>query len=153
MRVVADCDVPPYPVMNAITAELRRAAAAHDVAELMSLWCGQGAPLGTELPAGELVRRRSSAGRGTSSSRLCALYRALLQPKNETASRIGRIKTAFARQRSLGVSGRSLQPSRRSSRSAVTGSPACFAITLRTSALIGNLWVPSPSAMNELRNG
>ena len=41
----------------------------------------------------------------------------------------------------------------RSSRRTVTVSPASLAIALRTSALIGSLWVPSPRAMNELRNG
>jgi len=35
----------------------------------------------------------------------------------------------------------------------VTVSPACFAIALRTSALMGSLCRPSPKAMNELRSG
>src|SRR5688500_10390036 len=35
----------------------------------------------------------------------------------------------------------------------VTVSPASLAMALRTSALIGSLWVPSPRAMKELRNG
>jgi nitronate monooxygenase len=49
--------VPPYPVMHALTAELRRQAARLDRGDLMSLWCGQGVRMGTELPAGDLVRR------------------------------------------------------------------------------------------------
>ncbi len=32
-------------------------------------------------------------------------------------------------------------------------SPACFEMAVRTSALTGSLWVPSPRAMKELRNG
>jgi hypothetical protein len=46
-----------------------------------------------------------------------------------------------------------LQLARRSSRRTVTASPASFPIALRTSPLTGSLWVPSPSAMNELRKG
>ena len=57
MRDLHDVDVPPYPVMHTLTAELRRRAAERDEPDLMSLWCGQGVRLGTELPAGELVRR------------------------------------------------------------------------------------------------
>ena len=41
----------------------------------------------------------------------------------------------------------------RSSMRTVTVSPSPFPIALRISALIGNMWVPSPSAMNELRIG
>lgn len=49
--------LPPYPVLHSMTAELSRAAAAAGDAELMSLWCGQGVALGTDLPAGGLVAR------------------------------------------------------------------------------------------------
>jgi nitronate monooxygenase len=49
--------VPPYPIMNALTTELRRTSAAHDDPELMSLWCGQAVPLAAATPAAELVRR------------------------------------------------------------------------------------------------
>ena len=42
---------------------------------------------------------------------------------------------------------------RRSCRQTVTVSPACLPMTLRSSALTGSLWVPSPRAMNELWNG
>jgi nitronate monooxygenase len=57
MRDLRDVAVLPYPVMHTLTADLRRRAAEQDNPELMSLWCGQGIRLGTELPAGELVRR------------------------------------------------------------------------------------------------
>lgn len=57
MRDLRDVAALPYPVMHTLTADLRRRAAERDDPELMSLWCGQGIRLGTELPAGELVRR------------------------------------------------------------------------------------------------
>ena len=44
-------------------------------------------------------------------------------------------------------------PLRRSSRQTVTESPACLPMARRMSARTGSLWVPSPKAMNELRNG
>ena len=57
MHDLRDVTVPPYPVMHTLTAELRRRATERDVPDLMSLWCGQGIRLATELPAAELVRR------------------------------------------------------------------------------------------------
>jgi nitronate monooxygenase len=57
MRDLRAVEVPPYPVMNTLTAELRRRAAERDEPDLMSLWCGQGIRLATQLPAAELVRR------------------------------------------------------------------------------------------------
>jgi len=48
-------DVPPYPVMNALTRELRKVAAERGDASLLSLWAGQSVGLVRELPAGELV--------------------------------------------------------------------------------------------------
>ena len=57
MRRLRGAQVPPYPVMNTLTSELRRAAAAQDNAELMSLWCGQAAPLARSRPAAEIVRQ------------------------------------------------------------------------------------------------
>jgi nitronate monooxygenase len=56
MRDLRDVDVPPYPVMNTLTSDVRRRAAERDDPDLMSLWCGQGIRLATELPAAELVR-------------------------------------------------------------------------------------------------
>jgi nitronate monooxygenase len=47
----------PYPILNALTAPLRRAAAAAGRADLLSEWCGQGASLVRPQPASELVAR------------------------------------------------------------------------------------------------
>ncbi|MDQ1641310.1 MAG: nitronate monooxygenase [Actinomycetota bacterium] len=49
-------DVARYPVMNALTRELRAAAVAAGSADLQSLWAGQGVALGRDLPAAQLVR-------------------------------------------------------------------------------------------------
>ena len=57
MRDLAGSTVPGYPVMHTLTSELRRRAAERDEPDLMSLWCGQGIRLATELPAAELVQR------------------------------------------------------------------------------------------------
>jgi nitronate monooxygenase len=47
----------PYPVLNALTAPLRRAAAAAGRSDLQSEWCGQAASLVRPQPAAELVAR------------------------------------------------------------------------------------------------
>ncbi len=47
----------PYPILNALTAPLRRAAAAAGRGDLMSEWCGQAASLARPQPAAELVNR------------------------------------------------------------------------------------------------
>lgn len=52
---LAGHDLPPYPVMNALTRPLRRAAAAAGRAGFLSLWAGQGVPAARELPAAALV--------------------------------------------------------------------------------------------------
>lgn len=49
-------DVPRYPAMHLLTAELRRAAAASDRPDLMALWCGQSGPLARSRSAGDVVR-------------------------------------------------------------------------------------------------
>lgn len=49
-------EVPIYPVQNALTGELRRAAAVQGRADLMSLYAGQGAALMRPMPAADLVR-------------------------------------------------------------------------------------------------
>ncbi|MCX7514268.1 NAD(P)H-dependent flavin oxidoreductase [Frateuria hangzhouensis] len=49
-------ELPPYPVLNALTAPLRRAAAAAGRGDLISEWCGQAAALVRPMPAAELVR-------------------------------------------------------------------------------------------------
>jgi nitronate monooxygenase len=48
-------DLPPYPVLHALTVPLRRAAAEQGQAELLSLWAGQAVGLVREMPAAELV--------------------------------------------------------------------------------------------------
>jgi nitronate monooxygenase len=53
-RLAADLagrtDLPGYPVMNALTRDLRRAAAAQGEAGFLSLWAGQGVGRARELP-------------------------------------------------------------------------------------------------------
>ena len=46
---------PAYPVMNALTSPLRKAAAALGRGDLVSEWCGQAASLSRALPAAELT--------------------------------------------------------------------------------------------------
>jgi nitronate monooxygenase len=48
--------LPPYPVLNALTAPLRRAAAAAGRGDLLSEWCGQAVARVRPMPAAELVR-------------------------------------------------------------------------------------------------
>jgi nitronate monooxygenase len=48
-------DLPPYPIMNAMTRDLRRAAAAAGDAGLLSLWAGQAVGRVREMAASELV--------------------------------------------------------------------------------------------------
>jgi nitronate monooxygenase len=51
-------DLPPYPVMNALTRDLRRVAAERGDASVLSLWAGQGVGLvDDEFPAAEVVGR------------------------------------------------------------------------------------------------
>jgi len=50
-----EAQIPPYPIQNALTREIRRAAARQERTEFMSLWAGQGAGLCRSLPAGQLV--------------------------------------------------------------------------------------------------
>jgi nitronate monooxygenase len=54
-REMAGAPLAPYPVQNALTRELRTAAAQRGDSGLLSLWAGQAAALGREMPAGELV--------------------------------------------------------------------------------------------------
>lgn len=49
--------VPAYPVQNALTGALRRAAAAQGQAGYLSLWAGQGVEAARPLPAAQLVQR------------------------------------------------------------------------------------------------
>ncbi|GGC97292.1 putative nitronate monooxygenase [Thalassobacillus devorans] len=49
--------LPPYPIMNTLTKQLRKAAAEQNKPDYMSLWAGQNASLSRELPAGQLIRQ------------------------------------------------------------------------------------------------
>ncbi|HZO92510.1 MAG TPA: nitronate monooxygenase [Candidatus Baltobacteraceae bacterium] len=49
-------DIAPYPFQNAMTRDIRNAAAAAGNPEYLSLWAGQAASLARELPAGEIVK-------------------------------------------------------------------------------------------------
>jgi nitronate monooxygenase len=53
---MAAAPVLPYPFQNALTVELRQAAARAGRPDLLSLWAGQAHPLARALPAGALVR-------------------------------------------------------------------------------------------------
>lgn len=54
-EALVDVPIPPYPVMNALTRELRRRAAAAGDSSVMSMWAGTGVAAGRALPAGDLV--------------------------------------------------------------------------------------------------
>lgn len=48
-------DIAPYPFQNAMTRDIRNAAAQQERSEFLSLWAGQAAPLATEAPAAQIV--------------------------------------------------------------------------------------------------
>lgn len=50
-----DGDIPPYPVQNALTRDIRQAAAKHNNREYMSLWAGQGLRLATNRTADVII--------------------------------------------------------------------------------------------------
>jgi len=60
--------VAPYPVQNALTQELRQIASRAEKSDYLSLWSGQGAPLGRKrregLRVAELVRRLAEEWQG-----------------------------------------------------------------------------------------
>lgn len=51
-----EAEVAPFPVQNALTRDIRQAAARADRGEYLSLWAGQAARLATARPAAEVVR-------------------------------------------------------------------------------------------------
>lgn len=51
----AEATVPAYPIQNALTGPLRRAAAAQQRCDYLALWAGQGVGAARALPAEELV--------------------------------------------------------------------------------------------------
>lgn len=54
---LASAEIPPYPIMHALTRDLRRRAAEQGKPELLSLWAGQGVTASRELSAVELMAR------------------------------------------------------------------------------------------------
>ncbi len=48
-------DIPAYPIQNALTQELRAAAARAGSADVLSLWAGQGVSAIREMPAADLI--------------------------------------------------------------------------------------------------
>jgi nitronate monooxygenase len=48
--------VPPFPLRQSLTCDIRAAASAQGRTDIMQLWAGQGAPLIRAMPAAELVR-------------------------------------------------------------------------------------------------
>ena len=51
-----EASIPPYPIQNALTADMRQAAAKQNRPEFMSLWAGQGVSMSRPMPAAQLVR-------------------------------------------------------------------------------------------------
>jgi len=47
----------PYPYQNLLTAEIRQEAVRQQRPEFASMWAGQGAPMASAKPAGELLRQ------------------------------------------------------------------------------------------------
>jgi nitronate monooxygenase len=50
-------ELPPYPILNALTRDIRAAAAKQQRSEYLSLWAGQAASLSRETTAAELLKR------------------------------------------------------------------------------------------------
>ncbi|MCL6593380.1 MAG: nitronate monooxygenase [Alicyclobacillus sp.] len=55
-------NIPPYPIQNALTQDIRQAAAKQNNAEYMSLWAGQGLRLATSRTAAEIVQETVHQG-------------------------------------------------------------------------------------------
>jgi nitronate monooxygenase len=56
-RTLAGQPIPPYPVQNALTRDIRKAATERGLTDLMGMWSGQAGALAREGAAGELVAR------------------------------------------------------------------------------------------------
>ena len=50
-----DHELPSYPIQNALTKDIRAAAAKNQRGEYMSMWAGQAASLSREMSASELL--------------------------------------------------------------------------------------------------
>lgn len=57
IREVAEEEILPFPLQNALTRPMRTAAAQQGRAEFLSLWAGQGVGLARRQPAADLVAR------------------------------------------------------------------------------------------------
>jgi nitronate monooxygenase len=57
VRTLRGQPVPPYPVQNALTRDIRKAATERGLTDLMGMWSGQAGRLAREGAAGELVAR------------------------------------------------------------------------------------------------
>jgi len=51
----ANAPILPFPLQNSLTGSLRKAAAAANNTDFMSMWCGQSASLSRGLPAAKLI--------------------------------------------------------------------------------------------------
>ena len=71
--------VPAYPVQNALTGALRRAAAQAGRADYLSLWAGQGVAAVRPMPAAALVELLAQEWRAVSASTLPAVSPATAQ--------------------------------------------------------------------------
>ena len=54
-------EAPEFPLASDAVMPLRQAALARNSADFVPLWSGQGAPLGLEIPAGELTKRLTAS--------------------------------------------------------------------------------------------
>ncbi|MDB5097402.1 MAG: nitronate monooxygenase [Cyanobacteria bacterium RYN_339] len=57
VRAMHRAPILPYPLQNALTRDIRKAATARGLTDLMGMWSGQAGRLAREGPAGELVAR------------------------------------------------------------------------------------------------
>ncbi|HTD35077.1 MAG TPA: nitronate monooxygenase [Candidatus Elarobacter sp.] len=76
-RVVTDLadpdDIAPYPFQNAMTRDIRTAAAERGRAEFLSLWAGQAARLAKSKPAAEIVADLMREARAAARASVAAL--------------------------------------------------------------------------------
>lgn len=55
MREMADAEIPPYPIQNALTQELRAANAKAGRSDMLSLWAGQGVHAIRQAPTATII--------------------------------------------------------------------------------------------------
>ncbi len=59
-----EAELPPFPIQNALTRDVRAAAQRQDRLEFMSLWAGQAVRLARRTTAGDLVRETAEEAEG-----------------------------------------------------------------------------------------